>query len=758
MDPATPTDGGAPTALPAYQARLLEGATPRTSSLSRSSSSRHNILSNSFSSKGSLAATSAGGPFSVGGGVDPLARTGSARWNGRGHTSGSKSVDVTRGFWQDREKQAAEESPVDGGIPSAGVVGGALGRKESRGSETSSAGGEGTSASMVSFPSASSFASTATSTGTGPTYSPPTDPHTTRFGTPPPSERSASPGSSQATTPRAHRRANSAQPSTFVFQPSSATSPSASTSSFALGGQTTSPFLRQQVTGDRSSSPVVGRAMSFDNNASSPAATPPPSLSRASSITSRFAGRTTPTQQIAFPSSPVAHSPATNGATGTEAEEPVFRSSYARERHARLLSTSSSGSSSSLTNGTSEVAAAAVAAGPPVSAPPALTAFNPAPTYRYTPSSPSIPTSPAQPSSPVIPLIREPLGPRRGPAARLGRHMPRIASGDGGGMGEENEQPPMFASGGSPAPGARGVPSSLGRSESLMFNGGKYGGDGSMGRGVMGIKEGDEVIGTSDSSTQLARLERYVRTSSHLPVPLHCSRSPGMKGRRRLPLAQSSLNSVSSSPSLRLTTATIERTRKEIIAEEYLTHVGEALQWVEGVIQQDLGFGVVEFEEKLRDGVVLAKVAEKVGAKGGKKIFEVSPARATVVYFRSFVIEELTRDALVAGRSCRTPSSSGGTRTTSSCSSTSPSRQRSGSPRTSSLRRLTYTRRRTCPKSSSASTRSGQSFPALRLPFRLAELTRSFVVPSSHVLANRGLVEKIGNLSGQLQFTGPSPD
>ena len=102
-----------------------------------------------------------------------------------------------------------------------------------------------------------------------------------------------------------------------------------------------------------------------------------------------------------------------------------------------------------------------------------------------------------------------------------------------------------------------------------------------------------------------------------------------MKGRRRLPLASSSsLNSSSlsssSSPSLRLSTATIERTRKEIIAEEYLTHVGEALQWVEGVLQKDLGFGVVEFEEKLRDGVVLARMAEMVGAKGGKRIFEVS--------------------------------------------------------------------------------------------------------------------------------------
>lgn len=94
-----------------------------------------------------------------------------------------------------------------------------------------------------------------------------------------------------------------------------------------------------------------------------------------------------------------------------------------------------------------------------------------------------------------------------------------------------------------------------------------------------------------------------------------------MKGRRRLPLTSSSLSS-SSPLSLRISTATIERTRKEVIAEEYLTHVGEALQWVEGVLQKDLGFGIVEFEDKLRDGVVLARMAESLGAKGS--IFEVS--------------------------------------------------------------------------------------------------------------------------------------
>ena len=93
--------------LPSYQARLLSGSSS-SSSLSRSSSSRHNILS-SNSPFGTRSST-LGRVDSVPSGVDSLSRTTSTRWNGRGHTSGSKSVDVTRGFWQEREKAAAAEA------------------------------------------------------------------------------------------------------------------------------------------------------------------------------------------------------------------------------------------------------------------------------------------------------------------------------------------------------------------------------------------------------------------------------------------------------------------------------------------------------------------------------------------------------------------------------------------------------------------------------------------------------------------------
>ncbi|KAH9006764.1 ras GTPase-activating protein [Lactarius hatsudake] len=43
-------------------------------------------------------------------------------------------------------------------------------------------------------------------------------------------------------------------------------------------------------------------------------------------------------------------------------------------------------------------------------------------------------------------------------------------------------------------------------------------------------------------------------------------------------------------------------------AYEYLCHVGEAQQWIEGCLGEELGFGIVDMEESLRNGVVLAKL------------------------------------------------------------------------------------------------------------------------------------------------------
>lgn len=59
-------------------------------------------------------------------------------------------------------------------------------------------------------------------------------------------------------------------------------------------------------------------------------------------------------------------------------------------------------------------------------------------------------------------------------------------------------------------------------------------------------------------------------------------------------------------------------------AYEYLCHVGEAQQWIEGCLNEELGFGVVEMEDGLRNGVVLAKLVKHLQRETiVRKIYEV---------------------------------------------------------------------------------------------------------------------------------------
>ena len=110
----------------------------------------------------------------------------------------------------------------------------------------------------------------------------------------------------------------------------------------------------------------------------------------------------------------------------------------------------------------------------------------------------------------------------------------------------------------------------------------------------------------------------------------------GVKGRVRLSkLARSSTSAALAPaplPSKRLNMNWMDRQRKEIIAYEYLCHVGEAQQWIEGCLDEELGYGVVEMEESMTDGVALAKLARKyMGEEVVKNIWEVS--RSAVEFF-----------------------------------------------------------------------------------------------------------------------------
>ncbi|PFH52708.1 hypothetical protein AMATHDRAFT_139198 [Amanita thiersii Skay4041] len=80
----------------------------------------------------------------------------------------------------------------------------------------------------------------------------------------------------------------------------------------------------------------------------------------------------------------------------------------------------------------------------------------------------------------------------------------------------------------------------------------------------------------------------------------------------------------SPSASYRLYGALWADTQRHLIqAYEYLCHVGEAQQWIEGCLGEELGFGVVEMEDGLRNGVVLAKLVRAIKGEGAvKRIYD----------------------------------------------------------------------------------------------------------------------------------------
>lgn len=83
----------------------------------------------------------------------------------------------------------------------------------------------------------------------------------------------------------------------------------------------------------------------------------------------------------------------------------------------------------------------------------------------------------------------------------------------------------------------------------------------------------------------------------------------GIPGRLKLSRDIVPRTPASSLPSTRFTRGLWADTqRHHIQAYEYLCHVGEAQQWIEGCLGEELGFGVVDMEESMRNGVVLAKL------------------------------------------------------------------------------------------------------------------------------------------------------
>jgi Ras GTPase-activating-like protein IQGAP2/3 len=168
---------------------------------------------------------------------------------------------------------------------------------------------------------------------------------------------------------------------------------------------------------------------------------------------------------------------------------------------------------------------------------------------------------------------------------RLGRHLPRIASGDGDDLWEEKDQP-----------------STLTRNEEPA-------------RSDRQTREGQmQADGNGETSAQ--KSSKPERSSPSAPIADAVMGLPN-----RIPLKAPTI-SPSPLPSARGLWA--DKQRHLIQAYEYLCHVGEAQQWIEGCLGEELEFGVVEMEEGLRNGIVLAKLVRVFrGDAAVRKIYEV---------------------------------------------------------------------------------------------------------------------------------------
>ncbi|PCH41536.1 hypothetical protein WOLCODRAFT_70665 [Wolfiporia cocos MD-104 SS10] len=98
----------------------------------------------------------------------------------------------------------------------------------------------------------------------------------------------------------------------------------------------------------------------------------------------------------------------------------------------------------------------------------------------------------------------------------------------------------------------------------------------------------------------------------------------GVPGRLRLSKDVMPATPSSPLPSARLTRGLWADVQRHLLqAYEYLCHVGEAQQWIEGCLGEELGFGVVEMEEQMRNGVVLAKLVRVFQGEGAvRRIYE----------------------------------------------------------------------------------------------------------------------------------------
>jgi hypothetical protein len=121
------------------------------------------------------------------------------------------------------------------------------------------------------------------------------------------------------------------------------------------------------------------------------------------------------------------------------------------------------------------------------------------------------------------------------------------------------------------------------------------------------------------------KTESFPPSSSYVsPPPIHPNESynnaegneeiilQGTKGRKKLTKLEKSYG---------ITSNWMDYERRKLIAYEYLCHVGEAKEWIEACIDELLPVAS-ELEQKLRNGVILAKLTRFFDPKSVKKLYD----------------------------------------------------------------------------------------------------------------------------------------
>ena len=119
----------------------------------------------------------------------------------------------------------------------------------------------------------------------------------------------------------------------------------------------------------------------------------------------------------------------------------------------------------------------------------------------------------------------------------------------------------------------------------------------------------------NSSTSHLRTLSNFAQDSSSEEFPITSPAVAGLSGRRQLKrtdstrATKSSGNASSARGSAWSENNWMEKQRQFLQAYEYLCHIGEAKEWIEDIIHQQLP-PIVQLEEALRDGVTLAEIVQ----------------------------------------------------------------------------------------------------------------------------------------------------